>query len=77
MPPTCKMEGCELRNLIWLTGIHVGLDATADLPIAKLKKQLDVNLVAQVSVTQVSTHRANVTSVYPSTMLQPHFRERG
>ena len=31
----------------------MGLDATADLPIAKLKKQLDVNLVAQVSVTQV------------------------
>ena len=34
-------------------GIHVGLDAVADLPLAKLRKQLDVNLIAQVSVTQV------------------------
>ena len=34
-------------------GIHVGLDALADLPLAKLRKQLDVNLIAQVSVTQV------------------------
>jgi hypothetical protein len=32
----------------------VGLDAVADLPLAKLRKQLDVNLIAQVSVTQVS-----------------------
>ena len=34
-------------------GIHVGMDALADLPISKLRKQLDVNLIAQVSVTQV------------------------
>ena len=34
-------------------GIHVGMDAVADLPISKLRKQLDVNLIAQVSVTQV------------------------
>ena len=31
----------------------MGLDAVADLPLAKLRKQLDVNLIAQVSVTQV------------------------
>ncbi len=38
-------------------GIHVGLDALADVPLAKLRKQLDVNLIAQVSVTQVGlTH---------------------
>ncbi len=29
------------------------MDAVADLPISKLRKQLDVNLIAQVSVTQV------------------------
>lgn len=31
----------------------MGLDAVADLPLTKLRKQLDVNLIAQVSVTQV------------------------
>ena len=38
-------------------GIHVGMDALADLPISKLRKQLDVNLIAQVSVTQVGQLR--------------------
>ncbi|CAL8465376.1 g4912 [Coccomyxa elongata] len=47
-----RMKGHTLLGLVNNAGIHVGLDATADLPIAKLKKQLDVNLVAQVSVTQ-------------------------
>ena len=35
-------------------GIHVGLDALADQPIEKLRKQLEVNLVAQLIVTKVS-----------------------
>ena len=42
-----------LKALCAAAGIHVGLDALADLPLAKLRKQLDVNLIAQVSVTQV------------------------
>ena len=37
-----------------LAGIHVGLDALADQPVAKLRKQLEVNLVAQLIVTKVS-----------------------
>ena len=40
-------------GLVLPAGIHVGMDALADLPISKLRKQLDVNLIAQVSVTQV------------------------
>jgi hypothetical protein len=35
--------------------MHVGLDATAELPLDKLRKQLEVNLIGQVSVTKVST----------------------
>lgn len=33
--------------------MHVGLEATADIPLATLRRQLEVNLIAQVSVTQV------------------------
>ena len=36
-----------------LAGIHVGLDALADQPVEKLRKQLEVNLVAQLIVTKV------------------------
>ena len=37
-----------------LAGIHVGFDALAEQPVEKLRKQLEVNLVAQLTVTQVS-----------------------
>ncbi|CAL5222033.1 g4326 [Coccomyxa viridis] len=47
-----RMKGHYLMGLVNNAGIHVGLDALADLPLAKLRKQLDVNLIAQVSVTQ-------------------------
>ncbi len=36
-----------------MTGIHIGLEALADVPLEKVRQQLDVNVVAQVSVTQV------------------------
>ncbi|EIE23143.1 NAD(P)-binding protein [Coccomyxa subellipsoidea C-169] len=47
-----RMKGHTLLGLINNAGIHVGLDATADVPLSKLKKQLDVNLVAPVAVIQ-------------------------
>ncbi|CAK0786635.1 hypothetical protein CVIRNUC_009849 [Coccomyxa viridis] len=47
-----RMKGHFLLGLVNNAGIHVGMDAVADLPISKLRKQLDVNLIAQVSVTQ-------------------------
>ncbi|CAL8466323.1 g5859 [Coccomyxa elongata] len=46
------MKEHTLLGLVNNAGIHVGLDATADLPLAKLRKQLEVNLVAQMSVIQ-------------------------
>ena len=42
----------SIKNLE-LAGIHVGLDALADQPVEKLRKQLEVNLVAQLIVTKV------------------------
>ena len=48
------MLHCLSANNLELAGIHVGLDALADQPVAKLRKQLEVNLVAQLIVTKVS-----------------------
>ncbi|CAK0733227.1 hypothetical protein CVIRNUC_000244 [Coccomyxa viridis] len=46
------MDGHCLLGLVNNAGIHVGLDALADQPIEKLRKQLEVNLVAQLIVTK-------------------------
>ena len=54
-------------------GIHVGLDALADLPLAKLRKQLDVNLIAQVSVTQA--RQSLLSSTTHKGLLIPYAKE--
>ncbi|CAK0733234.1 hypothetical protein CVIRNUC_000245 [Coccomyxa viridis] len=46
------MNGHCLLALVNNAGIHVGLDALADQPVEKLRKQLEVNLVAQLIVTK-------------------------
>ena len=48
------MLHCPSAKRTELAGIHVGLDALADQPVEKLRKQLEVNLVAQLIVTKVS-----------------------
>ena len=48
------MLHCPSAQKLELAGIHVGLDALADQPVEKLRKQLEVNLVAQLIVTKVS-----------------------
>ena len=48
------MLHCLSTRLLEPAGIHVGLDALADQPVEKLRKQLEVNLVAQLIVTKVS-----------------------
>ena len=35
-------------------GMNIGFEAIADLPLASLRRQLEVNLVGQICVTQVS-----------------------
>ena len=35
-----------------VTGIHIGLEALADVPLEKVRQQLEVNVVAQISVIQ-------------------------
>ena len=58
-------------------GIHVGLDALADQPVEKLRKQLEVNLVAQLIVTKVCCNLCCIQSsdVYsPGSMLTVHRR---
>lgn len=37
-----------------VTGIHVGSDPLALIPIEKLREQLEVNLISPLVVTQVS-----------------------
>lgn len=36
-----------------VTGISIGMEALADVPLEKFRQQLEVNVVGQVSVTQV------------------------
>ena len=42
----------------------MGLDATAELPLEKLRKQLEVNLVGQLSVTKVRLASGQYLSTY-------------
>ena len=59
-------ENCELTNPEHAihplhAGYKGGMEATADLPLANLRQQLEVNLVAQISVTQVPLRKGAST----------------